>query len=320
MKKKSICIIILGCLFALGIVLTTIGLIMGASLKNTSFKITTDSKNKHSVSKKLTNVSLTDTKDIQKIDFDLTGNEVTIRQGEKFSIEGASLKRNEVKNGTWYVESSLDYSTSKINLFGHQIPISFNFDLGFDSLSDAEDIIITLPGHCELEKAVFDITASCLNIAQISCKNISISSFTSSTEIGKINAESVFFDGCMGDTDIEQFHITKKMNLDFSQGNVTLGENSKSSENYCNNLSVDCAMGSVFFTGTLHDKNSFDCALGSLQLTLPGSRKNYDIDSSVAIGDVNYQESALAQSGDNEEYASISIDCAIGDAEICFEN
>ena len=103
MKKQGKFLMITGIIFSLGILLSIIGIALGGSLAQAS--ITEDKFNTKTFRKTMDNAT-----EIHSLSFDVSASDVTLKEGDNFSIEGTGINKSTVENGTWKVSSKLKNS------------------------------------------------------------------------------------------------------------------------------------------------------------------------------------------------------------------
>lgn len=310
MKKKNIFLAILGGLFALGIVMILVGIALGGRIYNLSIQPNSHTTEK-SVSHDLTGVSLTDTKDIQSLNFKLSANEIEIRTGEEFSVRGGRLSKNKVDDGVWCVESKFSDHFYQIDIFGLSLPIP----RGWHSNENDEEIIITLPRNVRLQDAKLNLTAADVDIDLLACDTLNLDLSAGDVTIESLLAGDINVSASAGNIDIEQYQITQSAKLDCSAGDIDFGKHSHAFQNFCSNLSADCSMGDIEINGKLMGENFIDCTMGNITLNLPGSQGNYNVNhTSQSLGDISFNEKNATST--NEIYGTLDLDCTLGDIDI----
>lgn len=322
MKKKSIFFAILGSCFGLGIILIVIGTILGGRIHGLSIE---SQKNKKGVSTELSDISLSDNTDIQKLDLDLSASSIKICRGNLFSIKGDYLSKNEVSDGTWTVESNLSDHFYTINVFGiAHIPIPFHHN---DNTMD--DITITIPYNVSLKEADMELNAADVTIDELDSNKIDLEVSAGSIDIDSITAREADFSVSAGDITIKQYNISESASLDCSLGDIQFGTRKYAKTNICSNLEADCSIGDISTYGKLTGKNYLDCSMGNIDMYLIGSQVNYNIESTdTSLGDINYRtKNFLEHSGgsgnispasDSETYGSLNFSCSMGNIDICY--
>lgn len=310
MKKKNLFLAIIGGLFALGVVMILVGIALGGKIH--SFSILPNSHaNEKNVSHDLTGVSLTDTKDIQSINFKLSANEIEIRTGKEFRVRGGSLSKNEVNDGVWCIESKFSDYFYQIEIFGLSLPIPRNWHS--DEID--EEIVITIPRNAKLQDAKLNLTAADVDIDLLTCDTLSLDLSASDVTIESLLAEDINISASAGSIDIEQYQITQSAKLDCSAGDIDFGKRSHAFQNFCINLNTDCSMGDIEINGKLLGENFIDCTMGDITLNLPGSHGNYNVNhTSQSLGDISFNGKDITST--NEIYGTLDLDCTLGDIEI----
>lgn len=307
MKKKSVLLIIISTCLGLGIILTVVGLAMGATLRNSNLGFGSDDHAK-SVSHELNNVSLTDTTDIQNLDFDLFAGDIKLVEGDSFSIKGGKLATNKVENGTWKV------STSRGKTLFHFIHISLPV---FSDDDSDNDITITVPSGAKFSDVSLDLCAGSVKIGKLNTDNLDINTSAGSTKADFITASNASFDVSAGDINIGQYAIGNSVSIECSAGNVKFGTETSAAQNYCNNLEADCSAGSLDIYGKLTGSSSLDVSMGDIDLGLVGAKANYDFKStSATLGDIKYKNDGTV--ADTSVFGDLDLDCTMGDIKVKF--
>lgn len=320
MKKTSIFLSILGTCLGIGIILIIVGTMMGGRIGDFSIHPV---ENENGVSHTLSDVSLTDTTDIQNISLDLSAASVKVRTGDSFGITGGKLSKNEVVNGTWTVKTKHGF---ELSFFGFHINIPLPNDL-FHFNDDDSEIIITIPDTAVLNSAKIDLSAGDITVEKLHCsKEVEIDLSAGDVTIESLNAAKASFDLSAGDIDIKQYKIHDSVSLDCSMGDITLGTKAYALENFCNDLKIDCSMGNIDVYGKLTGESQVDASMGDIDLKLVGSNTNYTIaGSNSSMGDISYtakdfinNSNDISVSDDNSVYGSLNLSCSMGDIDICY--
>ncbi len=317
MKKRKLFFAILSSLFGLGIILIIVGLVFGGQIYGLSIG---PLKNHKSVSHELSGISLTDTKDIKKLDFDLSAHDITFCQGDSFKISGGILSKNEVRDGIWRVQSNLSDHAFTFQIFGMRIPF-----LKTKNWEDEEnEITITLPSNIKLDDITLDLSASDIEIDQLQCETAIIGLSAGSLSADSLIADTLNLSVSAGDIDIDQYQIAKSAELDCNMGDIAFGGSKCAFGNICNNLSADCAMGNIDIYGKLTGNTTVDCSMGDMALNLVGLQGNYNTShASHSLGSINHSERrhrahGRGQAIPTELYGDLDLNCSVGDIDITY--
>lgn len=324
--KKNIFLSILGSCLGIGIVLIIIGMALGARFHNFNLSIS-PLEDDTDVSHTLPGISLTDTRDIQSLDFDLSAGTIKICYGDTFSIKGGHLSKNEISGNTWKVTSRHSYG---ISFFGKRVYIPLpHFIYSEDSKKTSkETITITIPENITLEQAEMDLKAVDIDIEALRCeKDVEIEVSAGDLTIDSVEAAQISLDLSAGDVCIKEYKITDEAICDCSLGNITFGTNKYAEQNVCNNLEADCSLGNIDIYGKLTGKNILDCSMGDITLNLIGTYANYNIDGTdTSLGDINFstknflhgKDITVQESHDTSKFGSLDLSCTMGNIDVYY--
>lgn len=324
--KKNIFLSILGSCLGIGIVLIIIGMALGARLRNFNLSIgPLDDDN--DVSHTLPDISLTDARDINSLDFDLSAGTIKICYGDTFSIKGGHLSKNEISGNTWKVTSRHFYG---ISLFGKRvyIPLPHFFYLEDSKKTSKETITITIPENIILKQVEMDLKAVDIDIEALRCeKDIEIDVTAGDLTIDYLETAQVSLGLSTGDVCVKKYKITDEASCDCSLGNITFGTNKFAEQNVCNNFEAGCSLGNIDVYGKLTGKNILDCSMGDITLNLLGTYANYNIDGTdTSLGDINFstknflhgKDTAVRESHDTSKFGSLDLSCAMGNIDVYY--
>ena len=324
--KKNIFLSILGSCLGIGIVLIIIGMALGARFHNFNLSIAPWEDNAD-VSHTLPNISLTDTRDIQSLDFDLSAAKIKIRPGDTFSIKGGHLSKNEISGNTWKVVAK---QSRGINIFGRRIyiPLPRFFYAGNSKNNSNETITITIPENIMLEQIDMDLKAVDIDIDTLRCEeDIEIDVAAGDLTIDNIEAARVSLDLSAGDACIKKYRITEEASCDCSVGNITFGTNKYAEQNECRNLEADCSLGNIDVYGKLTGENTLDCSMGDITLNLIGTYANYNINGTdTTLGDINFStknflpggDTTVREATDTSKFGSLDLSCTMGNIDVYY--
>ncbi|MDE7114318.1 MAG: DUF4097 domain-containing protein, partial [Acetatifactor sp.] len=88
-------------------------------------------------------------------------------------------------------------------------------------------------------------------------------------------------------------------------------------------LTAEVGMGSLEVTGDIREKADVNCAMGNIDLTLAGAENSFNYEVEVAAGNVTiggktYSGLAKEKDIDNDALRDISVECAMGNISISF--
>lgn len=314
MKKKSLFLIITGSILGLGVILILIGLAFGGKIYSFSIGRNTTGAPK-SVSHQLPAISLSDTRDIQSLDFDLSANSIQIKTGNEFSVQGGRLSENTVENGVWTIKSYYSDYFYNIEIFGLNLPIpKFR-----QSKKNYEKLTITLPQNIKLQEVSIEAAAAELNIDLLDCETFDLEVSAGDASVQSLFANTADISVSAGQLDVEQYQIAESADIECSVGDLTFGKKRYAKENVCNDLDVTCSLGDADIYGKLTGNNSIECSLGDTTLYLAGGQINYSIDhSSSSLGDVTYNSEHGSSSSSNEVYGTLDVDCTMGNIDVYY--
>ena len=321
MKKTSIFLSILGSCLGIGIILIIVGTLMGGRIGD--FSIHPIAKNQEGVSHTLSDVSLTDTTDIQNISLDLSAASVKVITGDSFSITGGNLSKNEVTDGTWKIKTKHGF---ELSFFGFHLDIPLPNKL-FHFNDDDSKIIITIPKTAVLDSAKVDLDAGDIHIEKLHCnKNVEIDLDAGDVTIDSIEAGKATFNVDAGDIEVKQYTIHDSASLDCSMGDISFGTKATALKNVCNNLNTDCSMGNIDVYGKLTGESHADASMGDIDLRLVGSNVNYTIgNTDSSMGEISYttkdfinNSENYAVSDDHSVYGTLNFSCSMGNIDICY--
>lgn len=312
MKKKSIFLIIISSILGLGIILILAGLAFGGKVYSFSIGRSTMESSK-SVSHQLPAVSLSDTKDIQNIDFDLSANKIEIKSGKEFGIQGGLLSENTVENGTWTIKTNFSDYFYKFQIFGLSLP----FPKARNTKKTYEKITITLPQDIKLQEIAITAAATELDIDLLNCETFDLDVSAGDVSINSLFVDTTDISRSAGALDIDKYQILQSADIDCKAGDLNLGRKKYAKENLCGNLDVTCSIGDADVYGKLTNNNYITCSLGDTTLYLVGRQSNYSVDhSSNSLGDITFSGEKQASSNTNEIYGTLDVDCTLGDINI----
>lgn len=287
MKHKGLFWGIMGVSIVVGGVLVVLGMAMGGQLGNTNDIWDFDKNgNKNIVrmerSSKGDNGSSEDEfSNIKNLDFQLAAGDVTITEGDRFSVSGTSINSYISDDGqTWHLESPKPRKW-----------YSWLYRRG-------GEWEITLPKNCQFDQVTFNFAAAEIDIAFIS-------------------AEKLTIQGAAGEANIQHMIARKSVDLSIGAGSLEVenGELDGDSRIKCGAGSMDLSLSRL--VGSM----KADCGMGTIDLTLPGTRGQYNIASQAGMGQVNIEHNNEDhhQVG-TEILADLDLTCGMGEIEVEFHD
>lgn len=288
MKHKGLFWGIMGVSIVVGGVLVVLGMAMGGQLGNTN-DIWGRSKhgNKNTVLVDGNSVRAdgtgSDFMNIRNLDFSLAAGDVTIKEGDSFSVSGSSINSYVSDDGkTWHLESPKPrkwYSW----LYRH-----------------GGEWEITLPRNY----SPFDTVT--LNFA------------AADVDIESISAEHLTIAGAAGEADIQHMIASKSLDLTIGAGSLEVEAGELNGESYlkCGAGSIEMALSQL--KGTMNG----DCGMGTIDLTLPGTREQYNIASQAGMGEVRIEHGKDNHSHQTGEgiLAELDLTCGMGEIKVNFDD
>ena len=79
-------------------------------------------------------------------------------------------------------------------------------------------------------------------------------------------------------------------------------------------------MGNTEITGKLTGSSTLKCATGNLDLTLAGTKSNYDFSTSTTMGDITFKKDSQSDNSSSENYGDVTLKCSMGAITVDFIN
>lgn len=155
---------------------------------------------------------------------------------------------------------------------------------------------IHMPKNYPLSSCSIDLSAGEINIEQLNCKEIDISTSAGSVVVNELKAENADFEVDAGEIVVE-------------------GYNGGTVETNCN-------AGAISFKGTVNGDIVADCNMGEIDFTLSGTieKYNYDVSSNLGAVYLNNEEYAAGMSANlhknHHGNYTITADCNMGEINI----
>lgn len=208
------------------------------------------------------NFSEDNVSDVIGLDIQMDYGEITITEGEKFSIEARKLHDKKdlsayVSDGVWVIRQD---SSESVDFFGFNVPIS----VGYEKYNTPE-IKITVPRgfHSEFMKISLDAGV-------IKANNLSTDTGSFSVDAGSLEINGLVVEG--------------KSNYKVSAGQIKLEKVD------VRDITVECDVGYVYMDGIIAGENKIYCNVGSTKLELEDFKDNYSFDIESGLGSVIINE------------------------------
>lgn len=244
-----------------------IGLLFIAGGRRSSFKYTSAYSVENTV------------EDVKRMEISIDYGELTITQGDEFSISANNLYNTDdlnsyVSDGTWVINHDTSYG---FRLFGFSIPVSIGGIEDFNS----PRIYITVPKDFHAEEIKVILNAGVLRTDNLSADRGRF----------KVNA---------GFLEIDGLEINEEINVSVDAGYIKLKKVD------IKNLIADCNIGSINIAGLVTGDNRVYCDLGKIKLDIDDNMDNYsfDIDSdfgNVIINDRSYYKRNINRYSSNDK-------------------
>lgn len=297
MKKQGKFFIIICCMFATGILLSIIGVVMGGTLSEAS--ITEDNFSTKRIDKIMDN-----TTEIQSLCLNLSASDVVLKEGSEFSIKGNGITRCEIKNGTWYVTSHPKKRFRLLSIF----PL----------YSNSRKVTITLPTARTFKKISIDAKAVDCNIDRLNCEELDASVAAGSVKIGTLQSNLADISISAGDIKIQTYQIRGEADISCHMGDIKMGSKSTRENNLCNNLDISCNMGDIKYYGKLTGENDVAVTMGDMTLMLVGTANHYHFNSDVVMGDINNDDTDTSRQPE-VLYGTGDLSCTMGNISISYQ-
>lgn len=303
MKKTSKFFIVIGCMFAVGVILSFVGVALGGTLTEAS--IIHDKFESKNIQRTMEN-----TADIRNLSFDISACDVTLKNGEAFSIEGKGISRCEVKNGTWYVSSKRKKGFHLLENLFHPQNIFTN--------TTERKVTITIPNTQVLHKISLDASAIDCKIERLACRELDLDVAAGSIKIVELSSDETDISVNAGDIKINTFQIRGEADISCSMGDIKLGSQETRANNLCHKLEAECSMGDVKYYGKLTGENDVEVTMGSIKLDLSGTADQYDFSSDITLGSVRNEETEVFSRQPAPFLGKGDLSCTMGDISVSY--
>jgi len=258
--------IVIGSIFALGLVLAAVGFALGAS-GSAWF----DSHGLHFGSRENSFVELTDTSTapFENIDVALIEADVEILVGNDYGYEFTYLGMNQpevsVRNGTLKVTEQND--NWRINIFG------FWSWRNWSILNTSATLKVFVPKDADLKNVGLSTASgdTILNSNQINIKNLDCKSVSGNVLLSNLDLERLTLDLASGDVDL--INVTaRRADINLMSGNLTYRGAKLDS------LTLNIASGDMDLEGVITDLLQLRMLSGNANILLTGSQDDYSFD------------------------------------------
>lgn len=217
---------------------------------------------------------------VENLEIDLAACDVTMKEGEDFSISGKNIISEITDNGeTWHV-----YSPRK------------KWYKWFRK-GRAGEVTVTLPSEKQFEDVEISFAAAEVDIEKLSARNLEI-------------------EGGAGSATIDKLLVTEELDLGVGAGQLIVksGEISGEHSISCGAGEMDLAL------QKLEGDMDVSCGMGEINLTLPGAKKDYTFNHSAVMGSVNIEagEQGGLTTGTGS-LADIDLSCGMGAINVDFQ-
>lgn len=235
---------------------------------------------------------------VQEINIDVKFGQITIENGDSFSIEGKNLSENGlksyVKDGTWYIKEDSD-SVYGINLFGWDIPIQF-LSIYYNDDDFYPKIIVTVP-----EGFVNDHLFVSLKAGKILANDMT--------------AQRADFEIGAGTMEVRRFQAMERINAEVGAGKLILRNLDTQ------NAAFNCGIGSVNVTGKILYNLEADCGAGEINMDLDGEETDYNYDIDCGLGEIRVNDITCDFTKDKKIHhenaiGTFELECGIGSMNI----
>ncbi len=305
MKKQGKFLTITGCIFALGILLSIIGIALGGNLAEAS--ITQDKFTTKTFRKTIDNPA-----EIHSLSFDVSASDITLQEGSDFSIEGTGISKCKIKDGTWKVTSKI-----KNSFFWGLFPIKVG-NWNIFGTKKGRKITITIPRDHALKEVSLDAKAIDWRIDRLNCQDLDIDVAAGTIRIDHLTSNKTDISVSAGDVRIKSFQIGGEAEISCRIGDIRLGSEDTRENNLCNKLEAECSMGDVRYYGKLTGDNEVDVTMGSIKLNLTGSANQYDFSSNATLGDVRHKNRDASPNSASPLYGTGNLSCTMGDISVTY--
>lgn len=275
MKHKVLFWSVMGISMIAGGVLTGIGASMGGfDSPKEEFKVYSDER------------SSSEYANIQNLEFDLAACDVTIKEGDEFSISGTGVISEIVDNGeTWHVYSPRRkwYQWIKYQWINR---------------GDSGEVTVTLPSEKQFEDVEISFAAAEMDLSKLSAKNLEIS-------------------GGAGSATIDTLFVTEDLDLSIGAGELIVKSGEISGEH-----NISCGAGEMDLSlQKLEGDMDVSCGMGEINLTLPGAKWDYAFEYNAVMGSIQIAEKEGGSLTTERERALADIDlsCNMGAINVDFQ-
>lgn len=217
---------------------------------------------------------------IQNLEFDLSACDVTIEEGDAFSISGTGVISEIVDNGeTWHV-----YSPRR------------KWYRWFGKWKGGE-VTVTLPSEKQFEDVEISFAAAEIDLSKLSAKNLEL-------------------EGGAGAATIDTLLVTEDLELAIGAGQLIVksGEISGEHSISCGAGEMDLNL------QKLEGDMDVSCGMGEINLTLPGAKQDYTFNNSAVMGSVEIEDKEQgALTAGTGNLADIDLSCGMGAINVDFQ-
>lgn len=274
------CLRISGIAIVVGIVLVSIALVSGVNINGANRKdyvldFTSDYN-----------------QDIKSLNIDLSFGDITIKRGDKFSIDAKNMNKNTfnsyVENGIWSIS---DDTKESLEIFGFSFPFVYN-----DGPNKNYSVTIYIPQDFNPERLDISVGAGQVTLCDM-------------------QADYVDFEIGAGELDAQ--HLEALTEASFEVGAGKLGIQSFIGKD----VSLECGVGEIVINGELTGDSEVECGMGHISIGLSLPESDYDYYLSCGLGNININGDNYSFTSDTNVYGNdavnnMNIDCGVGSVEI----
>lgn len=274
------CLRISGIAIVVGIVLVSIALVSGVNIDGANRKdyvldFTSDYN-----------------QDIKSLNIDLSYGEITVKRGDKFSIDAKNMNKKSfnsyVDNGVWSITDDKD---NILEIFGFSFPFFYN-----DGKGSNHHVTICIPQDFNPERLDISVGAGKVTLCDM-------------------QADYVDFEIGAGKLETENLKSLKEASFEVGAGQLEIASF------VGKDVSLDCGVGEIVINGELTGDSDVECGMGHIKIGLTLPESDYDYRLSCGLGNININGDNYSFTSDSNVYGvdaknSMNIDCGVGGVEI----
>lgn len=162
-------------------------------------------------------------------------------------------------------------------------------------------VYVYLPSGMEFKEAKLNVDAGRLDIRKTELK-----------------AEKIKLDVGAGKAQIGELTAADQLDADVGAGEITI------SDCEAGELKLDCGVGKITLNGRIYADVDADCGIGAIDMTLDGSRQDFDYKLDCGAGEINLDGDSYSTLGNqqkinNHAEKEMDLDCGIGSIKVQFK-